>query len=156
MKNTIKQILTGTVYQGPRPGYNNVGLRYKNISRADMASDFNYIVSNFKSVFCLMTSYEIKEYYNFDLLEEYRSKGLHVISYPINDNKFMGASEEKKSSFFDFNNVFSLIDNAPKPLYIHCSAGVVRSRYLAEKLYQNTTILRKYIKETKYEIYRSI
>ena len=40
-----------------------------------------------------------------------------------------------KDKFFDLNHIWYIFSELPKPIYLHCSAGVMRSRDLAEKLF---------------------
>lgn len=133
MISSIKTIIPNVLYQGPRPGYE----RYTRhgLWKSDIEHDIDYIARTYKSVLCLMPTRELKKHYNFNLLKTYESKNLIVARYSVNDNDFM-CNTETKDEFFDYNETYKIFDNLPKPIYLHCSAGVMRSKHLAEKFYQ--------------------
>lgn len=131
----VKTMIPGLLYQGCRPGYyrEKTNWHTHKLSIIDVIDDIQEIQNkSIKNILCLMTDREIEKYYNFDLLSLYLRHDFNVLRYPINDNKFM--KSQNRDSFFCDNKLKALAEQITTPTYVHCSAGVMRSVYLADKL----------------------
>ena len=128
----FKTIIPNILYQGSRPGY-YCSNRFK-LNLHHIYDDVSMLQDRgVKSILCLLQEGEMQRYYNFDLLEKYRDFKFAVYSYPVNDDKYMNSM--KKETHFDINHIWRIFEELPKPVYLHCSAGAMRSRDLAERLY---------------------
>ena len=129
----VKTIVPNILYQGARPGY-YLPNRFK-LNLHHIYNDVSFLQDQgIKSILCLLQEGEMQKYYNFDLLQKYQDFKFAVYSYPVNDDKFMGSM--KKETHFDLNHIWRIFEELPKPIYLHCSAGCMRSYYLAQKLYE--------------------
>ena len=79
-----------------------------------------------KTIVVLLTNRQLQQYYDFDLLELYKSKGYKVIHYPIVDFS-------TPKDFPSFNRLMKEIAQEIKSgnILVHCSAGLGRTGLVA-------------------------
>jgi protein-tyrosine phosphatase len=78
-----------------------------------------------KSIICLLADEHLKLYQDLppcnDLIEYYRSKGFEVAHIPVLDYQDPPLSDD------DMQQVVAAYKRLPKPVLVHCSAGIDRT-----------------------------
>ena len=138
----VRWVIPDEVIGSARPGYNWAGLR-PHIVDNWLRKVMNGIGTKPKSIIMFLTDRELGRFYNFDLVKAYRKRGIKVYRVPTSDpvyaNIGFGAYDQTYDpgptfSFRSLNKIKEIIEIAPKPVLIHCSAGMDRTgmveRYL--------------------------
>lgn len=146
----INTIIPNILYQGSRPGYHVYGKydhRWNNFpkdryehsnSRMNMFKDDIKKLTNLniKGILTLQTDKEVKNQYPFDLYRVYDSTGFEIEKYPIDDYTYMDSTPETKSLLLNKTEIYNIFKTMPKPVYVHCSAGIHRSADAAKNIIQ--------------------
>lgn len=109
--------------RGKRPGYG--GGRRAQVPRADVDKWIDEAKSTYaiKSIICLLGQDQLDLYASLpaDLVSYYRGHGFEVEHIPVHDHQRPPLSDT------DLARVWSAYKLLPKPVLVHCSAGVDRT-----------------------------
>lgn len=120
--------------RGRRPGY----LQGRSVSKAEVdAWVGNVNAFGVKSVICLLAEDQLPYYgaLEVDLISYYRAAGFAVAHIPARDHQTPPLSPDQLMAIWD------AFQTLPKPVLIHCSAGIDRTgraiEYLQQRLSEN-------------------
>jgi protein tyrosine phosphatase (PTP) superfamily phosphohydrolase (DUF442 family) len=119
----IRWVIAGQLARSNRPGY------YDNRPLVDRATVDAWLeeVQNagIKAIICLLAEEQLQLYQGLppgrNLVEYYRDRGLDVAHIPVLDHQRPPLSED------DLQRVAIAYDRLPKPVLVHCSAGIDRT-----------------------------
>jgi protein-tyrosine phosphatase len=119
----IRWVIAGQLARSSRPGY------YDNRALVDRATVDAWLeeVQNagIKAIICLLAQEQLQLYHGLppgcNLIDYYRDRGFDVAHIPALDHRRPPLSDN------DLQRVASEYDRLPKPVLIHCSAGIDRT-----------------------------
>ena len=118
----IREEIPLKLYAAARPGYDHG--RNRQVS-ADVVEDWISEAQTIgvKTIVCLLDIQHLRLYESMPggLLNAYRAKGFEVGHIPVVDHQWPSLSEN------ELQRVASLFEQLPKPVLIHCSAGMDRT-----------------------------
>lgn len=139
-------VVPGKIMKSARPGYNESGIKDPRIVDSWLRDITNKLGKKPKAVVVFLTDRELSYQYKFDLIAEYKKRGLDVYRLathdPINDlyanYANYGYVEKAIFSFRDFSHMEDIVEKSlakgNEPLLFHCSAGMDRSGRMAQYL----------------------
>jgi len=125
--NKTKWCIENKIACSPRPGY-----PYKNVPHSAVTGKILEWKNKYKieTIICLLSQQEIKEYYDIDLISEYK-KYFYVYSFDIPDFSKPVINEEQ------LKQILKAYKDTRKPVLIHCGAGEDRTKNAYEYIKNN-------------------
>lgn len=108
--------------RGQRPGYS--GERGRQVSREEVDDWIEHVLAKgIKSIICLLAEDQLKLYSALpaSLPEYYQSAGFTVTHIPVRDYQSPPLTQ------VHLDQVLAAYETLPKPVLVHCSAGVDRT-----------------------------
>lgn len=115
-------VVQGTLAKSARPGYPDYDVP-RHTALVWVQSVDNQGIA---SIICLLTLGELHDYYSdasegYNLLDLYRTNGFKVLHYPVEDDMSPPVSGG------DLFAILQWATDLPRPILVHCSAGVMRT-----------------------------
>ena len=115
----IEMVIDKELARGSRPGYPD-----KSVTKATVDSWIDYVKSlGIPSIICLLAEDQLSYYGDppSGLISYYKENGLNVEHIPAEDYQQPPLSPEQ------LDNVWKAYRTLPKPVLVHCSAGIDRT-----------------------------
>jgi protein-tyrosine phosphatase len=116
----MRPVIPDRLYRAARPGYSGGGKKLVGIAEVqrwiESAQSLGVV-----SIICLLAEEHLCLYPDADLLGIYRAAGFEVRHIPVTDHRRPPLDEEQLAS------VLQAWHELPKPVLIHCSAGIDRT-----------------------------
>jgi protein tyrosine/serine phosphatase len=116
----MKAILPARLYRSARPGYSGGGKTPVGMGEVQRWIEFAQALG-IVSIICLLADEHLCLYPDEDLLGIYRTAGFEVRHIPVTDHRHPPLDADQ------FEAVFRAWRELPKPVLIHCSAGIDRT-----------------------------
>lgn len=116
----MKVILPDRLYRSARPGYSGGGKTPVGMGEVQRWIEFAQALG-IVSIICLLADEHLCLYPDEDLLGIYRTAGFEVRHIPVTDHRRPPLDADQLEA------VFRAWRELPKPVLIHCSAGVDRT-----------------------------
>jgi protein-tyrosine phosphatase len=129
----IKWVERGKLARSSRPGYPSDSVDRRTVNRwIDEVQ-----AEEVKSIICLLSDDQLPYYKELPggLVSYYRDQGFYVRHIPIHDPAHMPEGEQELENSLD--EILQAYQELPKPVLIHCSAGVDRTGRAVEYLEQH-------------------
>ena len=116
----ITEVIPGKLYRSARPGYD--GGRPTPVGNGQIQSWLETAQSaGVVSIICLLSEEHLRLYPDGALVDIYRAAGFEVRHVPVTDHKRPPLSAEELA------HVLAAYRELPKPVLVHCSAGIDRT-----------------------------
>ena len=118
----FRWVIDKQLARGRRPGYS--GEHGALVSRADVDAWVEEVRSvGVKSIICLLAEDQLVLYSTLpsDLVDYYRQAGFSVVHVPARDHQWPPLTESH------LERIWEAYQSLPKPVLVHCSAGVDRT-----------------------------
>jgi protein-tyrosine phosphatase len=124
----IEWVIPNILARGCRPGYSGKVIKQATVDA--WLADVHAL--GIRSVICLLAEEQLAFYSSLptDLISYYRQAGLTVAPVPVCDRIKPPLSDE------DLVKVWAAYQKLPKPLLIHCSAGIDRTGMAIRRIQQ--------------------
>lgn len=124
-------VLAGKLLRSSRPGYPRG--RDRPVPKSDVLEWLNQVrEASVASILCLLDDRQLSMYADCaggtGLLEAYRQAGLVVGHVPVRDHKSPPLNRE------EMDQALECFRSLPKPVLIHCSAGIDRTGAVVERI----------------------
>ena len=116
----MKVILPDRLYRSARPGYSGGGKTPVGMGEVQRWIEFAQALG-IVSIICLLADEHLCLYPDEDLLGIYRTAGFEVLHIPVTDHRCPPLDADQLEA------VFRAWRDLPKPVLIHCSAGIDRT-----------------------------
>lgn len=129
MGEYVRWVWEGKLARASRPGYNS-----EHVSLQDIENWMEAVRNmQVRSIICLLNEDQLRFYQDIPggLLAYYREQGFQVINIPVTDphhNPLVGYAELEAAR----ETVYAQYQELPKPVLIHCSAGLQRTGRIVE------------------------
>jgi protein tyrosine/serine phosphatase len=122
----MKHVKPLSLFRSSRPGY-----RSKNVSPSDVTSTLEiWKHAGVKSIICLLDNSQLAYYDQLPegLLAAYHAFGFEVAHCPVVDHQYPPMTES------ELKEVEAIWESLPKPVLLHCSAGIDRTGAVVQYL----------------------